>query len=268
MKHLCFHYHMQIDFDIPVKDHHFTLKCLPKDSRRQHIEKLHYEVFPNRFISRSGDSFGNECIYGVYEDPHKEFLIDVKGEALCGLKEYETEGNRTDANFFKYQTAHTVPGANIEKYHDELIRRFAGSQDRVREKAEFYMKCLHEDYEYKSGSTRIATTAEEAFSQGCGVCQDFAHIFLSLLRMEKIPCRYVTGMLLGEGLSHAWIEYFSDGLWIALDPTNEKVISDEHIKIASGRDYSDCRINQGVFMGCDREAKQDQQICVSVEECV
>ena len=129
-----------------------------------------------------------------------------------------------------------------------------------------YMHSIYSDYVYKSGTTQIATTAEEAFAQGYGVCQDYSHILISLLRMESIPCRYVTGMMLGEGLSHAWVEFYSDGKWIAVDPTNDTVVKDDHIRIAAGRDYSDCSINQGLFTGCDGKAKQYQNICVSVEE--
>ena len=98
---------------------------------------------------------------------------------------------------------------------------------------------------------------------GKGVCQDYSHILLSLCRMEGIPCRYVVGMLIGEGASHAWVEICSEGRWIALDPTNNLVVDDQHIKISAGRDYQDCIINQGIFTG---QTRQTQQILVSVKE--
>ena len=98
---------------------------------------------------------------------------------------------------------------------------------------------------------------------GCGVCQDYSHILISLCHLAGIPARYVVGMLTGEGASHAWVEIYQDEKWYALDPTNNLIVDDEHIKISHGRDYRDCLINQGVFTGC---AKQTQEIQVVVEE--
>ena len=97
--------------------------------------------------------------------------------------------------------------------------------------------------------------------KGAGVCQDYAHIFLSLLRLKGIPARYVTGMLRGEGESHAWVELALGEYWYGLDPTNDCVVAGEHVRIACGRDYRDCRISQGVFYG---GARQTQQVSVSV----
>lgn len=86
---------------------------------------------------------------------------------------------------------------------------------------------------------------------------------LSLCRMLGIPCRYVAGMLIGEGASHAWVEIADNGVWYGLDPTNGTRVSEEHIKISHGRDYADCLINQGVFTG---NAVQRQSVSVSVQE--
>lgn len=86
---------------------------------------------------------------------------------------------------------------------------------------------------------------------------------IALMHMSGIPARYVVGMLQGEGLSHAWVEIYENGMWIGLDPTNNLVVSDRHIKISHGRDYKDCTINQGFFTG---NADQRQQIRVSVTE--
>ena len=67
MKILKFLYQMKIEFDMPVKDHHFTLKCIPHDGQGQVIESIRCKVYPNRYISRSTDSFANECIYDFFE---------------------------------------------------------------------------------------------------------------------------------------------------------------------------------------------------------
>lgn len=129
------------------------------------------------------------------------------------------------------------------------------------EQHRFTLKCVpHSDARQE---ITALTTAEQAMALGQGVCQDYAHILLSLCRMEQIPCRYAVGMLLGEGLSHAWVEIADGERWYALDPTNRLLVDDQHIKISAGRDYTDCTINQGLFVG---RTRQTQQAVVSVQE--
>jgi len=116
---------------------------------------------------------------------------------------------------------------------------------------------------YESGSTGVETTAEEAFSSGKGVCQDYAHIFICLLRMANISARYVCGLIVGEGESHAWVEVACDGMFIGIDPTYNKFINDEYIKLGVGRDANDCSMNRGVMWG---GGKQTQEISVVVNK--
>ncbi|MCC8067305.1 MAG: transglutaminase family protein [Clostridiales bacterium] len=125
------------------------------------------------------------------------------------------------------------------------------------------MRALHDRFSYVQGVTDVQTTAEEAMALGKGVCQDYSHILLSLCRMHRIPCRYVVGMLIGEGLSHAWVEVCSNGRWYAFDPTNNLIVDDAHIKISAGRDYHDCIVSQGVFVG---RTTQTQTVAVRVRE--
>ena len=96
----------------------------------------------------------------------------------------------------------------------------------------------------------------------CILHADYAHILLSLCRMEGIPARYVVGMLTGEGASHAWVEIYDNRKWYALDPTNMLIVQDEHIKISSGRDSQDCRMNHGIMVG---NAFQTQEVEVTVK---
>lgn len=92
------------------------------------------------------------------------------------------------------------------------------------------MRAVYTHFKYVTGSTQIHATAEEALKLGEGVCQDYAHIMLSLLRIEGIPCRYVVGIMQGEGASHAWTEVLCNGYWYGFDPTNNKLVDDEYIK--------------------------------------
>lgn len=268
MKRLEFHYKMTIQFDVPVKNHHFTLKCLPHHDGMQKVEKLDHLVYPNYFISYSRDSFQNECIYGFCAEEHDHFMVDVNGIVETGRNGLSL-AYMGEESILKYQTRHTMPGKEITARHHVLknscLQTFGEKED-VRAKATYYMQWLYEHFTYESGATSITTTAEEAFAAGKGVCQDYAHILLSFLRMDQIPCRYVTGMMIGEGLSHAWVEVLTEDGWLAIDPTNARMVDADYITIARGRDYKDCLLNQGVFVGCERKAVQTQEVRVEVKE--
>ncbi len=110
---------------------------------------------------------------------------------------------------------------------------------------------------YSPGTTSVSTTAREAWEERAGVCQDFAHTTLSLLRAVGIPGRYVSGYLypnegeIGQtvtGESHAWFEAW-DGAWWAYDPTNGLDVGEGHVVVARGRDYADVSPLKGVYAG-------------------
>ncbi len=272
MKDLIFDYDMKITFSSPVSNHSFTVKCIPRSSERQLIQKLEYSIFPDSSLeagfSTGEDSFGNRCIYGKCENPHEYFEIHVKGEARTGLSCSEAAPMEHMLGRYRYSTAYTKPGERIRDFHSRFTRDFEGGAEGPDEttnlkKCTAMMHMLYKEMEYVPGATNLGTTAEEAFSLGKGVCQDYSHIFISFCHLERIPARYVVGMLLGEGASHAWVEIYDAGRWHALDPTNDLVVDSGHIKISHGRDYQDCLINQGVFTG---SASQSQEIRVSVAE--
>ena len=110
---------------------------------------------------------------------------------------------------------------------------------------------------YTSGITDVSTTAAQAWASMHGVCQDFAHATLSLLRAAQVPARYVSGYLHTEepapgqtvvGESHAWVEYW-DGHWQPLDPTNDRSVGSAHVIVARGRDYADVPPLKGIYAG-------------------
>ncbi len=115
---------------------------------------------------------------------------------------------------------------------------------------------LHDAIAYLPGSTTVESTAADAWETRSGVCQDFAHLMVGVLRVAGIPARYVSGYLhpsseplLGEtveGESHAWVEYF-DGEWVGWDPTNAIPPCGRHIVVARGRDYSDNPPLRGIY---------------------
>ncbi len=260
MKFLHFSYDMKIHFNAPVREHHFTVKCIPGSDERQTITDLKVQIEPNNFLSRGMDSYGNHCIYGYEKEEHALFSIHASGYARTGLSHTWRAQEAVKAAPFKYQTALTEPGEAVRTFRAELRMN---KRMRALDKALTFSRSIYETMEYAPGSTDIHTTAEEALALGKGVCQDYAHILLSLCRMEKIPARYVVGFLMGEGASHAWVEIMTEDGIYALDPTNNTVVKDEHIKVSCGRDYNDCIVNYGVFTG---NAAQEREICVVVKE--
>ncbi|MCD7819981.1 MAG: transglutaminase family protein [Lachnospiraceae bacterium] len=284
MKELLFEYDMSLDFQPPVEEHRFTLKCVPKTDERQLINQLDVEVYPKELLSTDEDSFGNYSIYGYTKGKHDRFFARVHGRARTGLAPWLTAKEEHQIGIFKYQTDYTRPGPAILAFADSLkntctdhfadpaLKNIADSESNRRNnqnpssalnQAVFLMHSLYDHFSYVQGVTDIQTTAEQAMALGKGVCQDYSHILLSLCRLRKIPCRYVVGMLIGEGLSHAWVEVCSDGRWYALDPTNNLIVDDQHIKISAGRDYHDCIVSQGVFVG---HTTQTQTVAVRVKE--
>ncbi len=126
-------------------------------------------------------------------------------------------------------------------------------------------------FQYTPQSTQVDSPIDDALRARKGVCQDFAHIMLSLLRPLGIPARYVSGYLYqGEenrdrsevGASHAWIEAWLPELgWIGFDPTNDLVVETRHVAVAVGRDYADVPPTRGVFKGT---AASDLSVAVVV----
>lgn len=119
------------------------------------------------------------------------------------------------------------------------------------------VKAVREHLTYESGATDVSTTSAQAWASGRGVCQDFTHSTLSLLRASGIPARYVSGYLHTEepavgrtvvGESHAWVEYWDDG-WCAVDPTNDRAVGSAHVIVARGRDYADVPPLKGIYAG-------------------
>jgi transglutaminase-like putative cysteine protease len=133
-------------------------------------------------------------------------------------------------------------------------------------------EAIYKLFAYVPNSTKVDSPIQEALETRQGVCQDFAHIMIALVRRVKIPCRYVSGYMFHrdedehdrslEGASHAWIEALVPRLgWVAFDPTNNLVGGDRHIRVAIGRDYADVPPTRGVYKG---EAQSELSVAVTV----
>ncbi len=161
---------------------------------------------------------------------------------------------------------------------DELIDAASRSSDGtvsgfVKEASDL----IHEKFKYVKGATHVNSSIKDSLAVGAGVCQDFAHLLLGVVRKQGLPARYVSGYLvpesaaspdaklqevIGGSASHAWAEvYLPDTGWIGLDPTLGKPLGLQHVRIAYGRDYGDVAPVRGVYKG---HAGQRLSVDVSV----
>ena len=134
---------------------------------------------------------------------------------------------------------------------------------------------IHETFSYVPQSTTVDSPIDDALAERRGVCQDFAHIMIALVRQLKIPCRYVSGYLFhangdqvttAEGASHAWIEAYLPGVgWSGFDPTNNTICGERHIRVAVGRDYAEVPPTRGVYKG-GGESELSVSVTVSLSD--
>lgn len=256
---LDFCYDMQVQFSEAVSEHHYALMCLPRDTRRQRVVQQLLTLEPDAPLDIEEDFFGNQIMRGQINEKHTQFWVRLQGKVETGLavhEGYEEEPSAIYRVFSKY----TNPGSGLRTFYRARCEK---APEAVYDRALYWMKAVKDVMQYEAGVTEIGTTAEEAFVQKKGVCQDFTHIFLALLRLDGIAARYVVGMMMGEGESHAWAEVNCQGYWYGIDPTNQLLVNDQYIKISHGRDSADCIVSRGIFRGA---AKQQQTITVTVQE--
>jgi transglutaminase-like putative cysteine protease len=138
----------------------------------------------------------------------------------------------------------------------DLARALSGTAATPVENAERICDLVHSAITYEFGVTSVRTTAAEALACGRGVCQDSAHVMLALCHLVGLPARYVSGHLLGQGGTHAWVEVIvpraHDAVAVAFDPCNGRRAGSDYITIATGRDYSDVAPVSGSYIGASR----------------
>jgi transglutaminase-like putative cysteine protease len=143
---------------------------------------------------------------------------------------------------------------------DDRLRALAadltGAADTPVEQAERICDLVHSAITYEYGVTSVRTTAAQALAGGRGVCQDFAHVMLALCHIVGLPARYVSGHLLGQGGTHAWVEVVvpsgHEAVACAFDPCNGRRAGNGYVTIATGRDYRDVAPTSGSFIGTAR----------------
>jgi len=193
-----------------------------------------------------GVSSKDENTRASWDDLHSEAVIDRFDEVLSPTH-YTPQSKRIRR-----------VGERIAKYHDP--------QEAVTAAANW----VHSELKYVAGTTGVHSSGLDALREGKGVCQDFAHLTLILLRGMGIPARYVSGYLhpnhkavVGDtidGQSHAWVQAWTGGWWNH-DPTNDAAINEQYISVGVGRDYSDVSPLKGIYSG---EGSTDLDVVVEI----
>lgn len=253
---LAFYYTTNNEYSYPIREHDFLLRCIPQELPEQKILEYELTVMPNVTGGNYGiDSFGNRTYTGRLPEDHSFFRYTVSGRAC---RDDALRANEKPLPIYSFPSALTEPSPVLLEFNESIpiVEDSLTEANLIREKVYTFMK-------YVSGVTCVDTTASEAFEKKQGVCQDFTHIFITLCRMHRIPARYVSGLPIGEGASHAWAEVWANGKWHGIDPTRNCDADEKYLKFCTGRDFKDCPIEQGVFLGF---GAQSQEVFTKVED--
>lgn len=237
----------------------------PLDTPNQFTLEHRVEVHPAANLFRYRDYWGSRVHAFDLHQPHTE--LTVVGSSLV-----ETAQRTPNLDESVAWDAIDAPGLTDRFFEYLDDTRMTGSDDAIRQIARELREVpspavalsqlgewLRAHVEYETGTTSVSTTAVEVLRAGRGVCQDYAHLGIAVLRAAGIPARYASGYLYpdelgGEvgvthrGESHAWLEAWV-GDWHPLDPTSGSPVAERHVLVARGRDYTDVAPLKGVYNG-------------------
>lgn len=251
--------HYRYTYSGPVWDLRQRLVMIPRDVfRDQRVTSYDLDVRGtegDHLVSWERDQFGNRVAKVVANRVPKA----VDFEATFRVERARPDGpvfepvpwdGRGPGRFLE-PTALTAPDARLERAAREIADETRDRHERARSAYEWSARAIK--YEY--GVTGYTTPAAMALHLGKGVCQDYAHIMLTVLRLLGVPCRYVSGHLVGEGAPHAWVEALlpaedpAQVEVVAYDPTHRRQTRLDYLTVAIGRDYRDVSPTSGTFSG-------------------
>lgn len=258
MKKLHFYFSTKLTFDDNVYNHSFALRCIPINNNAQSILNYDLEIKPFVSAKLTMDAFGNNVLCGYIKKEHRYLDFEISGTA-------QIDSNAKTNDYlpcYLYQSEYTKPSDELIKFYIEIAGQCSVSSPA--ERAAFFSQRLFECMTYEKSITNTETKAADAFEIKKGVCQDYSHIMLSLLRMDKIPCRYIAGLSSCAGETHSWIELWDGNGWIGFDPANNCFLNDDYLVFTQGRDFGDCAIDRGIMFGS--YTRQMQLIASSLEQ--
>jgi len=267
--HFAIRYLTEYRYEEPVSDNLNALRVTPATTQFQRVDDFGVRVDPETRLTQHLDYFGTAVIEFGISKPHEQLAIDVRARVATIAPPAPPEADWAAAEERGYLAAggeFRLPFGTEPEL--ALLDELVGLSRQPTPAATLKAVCelIPDRFEYKTGVTYVGSDVRDLLAAGAGVCQDFAHLALVLLRRHGLAARYVSGYLFAppegdesadsaEVETHAWVETLlpaPDGgepVWIAADPTNRGLTGERHVKIGHGRHYSDVPPVRGVYRG-------------------
>lgn len=273
-------YHAEYRYSGPVFDQHNVVRVTPATTPLQRVRGFRVVVEPSARTRTYSDYFGTEVVEFNVPGEHERLAITAEGEVVNEEPSAPPDGDweLTKADAYTAGGGEFLLRADDEPGNGGLAElRDAIAADTPRGTLEALCRVVPDRFEYKPGATFVGSTVDDLLEGGAGVCQDFVHLSLILLRNAGIAARYVSGYLYAgaengggtnsvEVNTHAWVEALVPGadgeeaVWVGADPTNRKLAGDEHVKIGHGRHYGDVAPIRGVYRGAGGAAGHEVNV--------
>ena len=254
-------------YDAPVSDNLNALRVRPATTSTQRCDEFSLRLDPEARVSRHADYFGTEVLEFGIAKPHENMSIDVRARVVTSEPPEPLERGWDQLTMPSYREAggeFLLAEENQLRNGDQIDELVASVRRNTPIATLRALDALVvERFEYRPGATYVGSTVDDLLDGGGGVCQDFAHLALIVLRRSGIAARYVSGYLWAapadggqdsmEVQTHAWVEALLPGarepVWVGADPTNDCLAGETHVKIGHGRNYFDVPPIKGVFQG-------------------
>ena len=275
-------------YENPASQSHNDVRLTPIDAPDQKRVAFSLEVTPDAAISEYRDSFGNLAHSIDIQPPHTELVICSASIVERLALPAEPPPRITFAEYLADDSARTKQYAEFLSpsryvpFSDRLRRFFWSVRPQLSEDITAYtermMVYVRSQFAYDGATTNVHSTVDDILTSGGGVCQDFAHLSIGLLRLAGIPARYVSGYLAPDPVRavngkrpelapHAWIEALLPGTgWTGFDPTHKTRTIIRHIRVAVGRDYNDLPPVSGVYESAGGARRMAYELEVSLAD--
>ncbi len=253
-------------YEDAVRDSANQIMLYPVVDETQEVIQHIVTITGNPAIHMHEDYYGNKVGTFTYAQPHREMVIHSQLNVETKEKKLPSDDVPFELQWSELKTLRHhlayIDFCAIERFNgidevEKIVEDERCKDCTPLETAKHFNKYVFDNFTYQKGITTVETKIEEIWKLKSGVCQDFAHMLLVMLRLIGIPARYVSGYVCpnrngmrGEGATHAWVEaYLPYYGWLGLDPTNNCLSNERHVKLAVGKDFSDCSPVKGTYRG-------------------
>ena len=238
MEWIAYKLKIKIQYEKPVADEYFQLKCLPRIDETQRITELKEEILPEDcMVKKRMDDAKNQYVLGYMAKPHREFSYEAEGTVQVQKYNRKPENHEM---LYQISSPYTEVGQNLGEWYGELNLPEGEVRDRALWIAGFVKRKLKKREEAEKEGL---LTADQAAGRGYGSNRDFAQIMLALCHMDGITARYVTGILPGKTSLHSWVEVQGeDGIFYGMDPEFGIPVTESYVVFCQGRDAKECSL--------------------------